>query len=304
MGLDLWELGKEHPGVVIATLLVGGAVGAVLATVWLKTSAERLGVRDERLALLDSRVKQEELQTSRQRKTNKLILAELKVLRAGFAGLPTTMKALKTSLSEMKRPGGRKRWNSSIDVQVAAFDTGLSEVQSSLEKAETLIKAFEDFLAANIEEKIENVRLAADLYQRAAEGGLPVAQLALGQFYYSGETRPADSALALKWFAAAAERGLPEAQMKLAEIYLEGKGVHPDPGKAYAWYTIFSQSDEGKSLKNSEKLRASLGPEEIARAEAMARLFTAGARIGYDKSTYIPPPIPESPTPRTDGAKP
>ncbi len=79
-------------------------------------------------------------------------------------------------------------------------------------------------------------RKAVDLFTRAGELGLALAQLHLGEMYYDGTKIPQNDAEALRWYQAAALQGLTEAQYGLAKIYADGMGVAKDFQAAASWY--------------------------------------------------------------------
>jgi len=71
----------------------------------------------------------------------------------------------------------------------------------------------------------------------------------------------------------AAEHGMPRAQMALAKIYSEGRGVQRDPLSAYMWYLICEKNIlEMKDSIGSEKRKMAelLTTEEILQAQKLA----------------------------------
>ncbi|HEV7959469.1 MAG TPA: tetratricopeptide repeat protein, partial [Rhizomicrobium sp.] len=63
---------------------------------------------------------------------------------------------------------------------------------------------------------------AEELYQRAAEAGLPTAQADLADMFLKGEAGPPDLTSALPLLAAAAAANHPGAQFELGELYETG----------------------------------------------------------------------------------
>lgn len=83
-------------------------------------------------------------------------------------------------------------------------------------------------------------------YRKAAELGLPEAQLGLGRILLQGNAQAEpDPDAARAWFHQAAVQGLPSAQAALADIYALGLGVTPDLDEALVWYR---QAVAGSSL--------------------------------------------------------
>jgi TPR repeat protein len=69
---------------------------------------------------------------------------------------------------------------------------------------------------------IRDPKKAEELYQRAAEAGLPTAQADLADMLLKGEAGPPDLASALPLLAAAAAANHPVAQFELGELYETG----------------------------------------------------------------------------------
>ena len=73
-------------------------------------------------------------------------------------------------------------------------------------------------------------------YRKAAEQGLAMAQLGLGECYTRGDGVEKNPAEAVKWWRKAAEQGLPEVQVLLGACYELGEGVKRDRTEAVKWY--------------------------------------------------------------------
>ena len=78
--------------------------------------------------------------------------------------------------------------------------------------------------------------MAAQLFTRAAEQGLALAQLHLGEMYFDGTKIPQNDAQALRWYQSAALQGMPLAQYGLGNVFAEGRGTAMDLEKAAYWY--------------------------------------------------------------------
>jgi two-component system nitrate/nitrite response regulator NarL len=77
----------------------------------------------------------------------------------------------------------------------------------------------------------------------------------------------------LAWYRRAADQGVPSAQIALAEIYAQGKQVEEDPIAAYMWYLVADQTTvEMKDLISNAKRRLAeaLTTEEILEAQKRA----------------------------------
>ena len=77
---------------------------------------------------------------------------------------------------------------------------------------------------------------AAEWIGRAADDGLPDAEVEYGVMLFNGEGVPADQARAAKLFRHAAEQGNPIAQNRLARLYANGVVVKADPVQAAKWH--------------------------------------------------------------------
>lgn len=71
---------------------------------------------------------------------------------------------------------------------------------------------------------------------RAAELGLPPAQMMLGVMFKDGLEKPKDGAKAVYWLTKAADGRMMPAQLQLGEMYWNGDGVAKDQTKALEWY--------------------------------------------------------------------
>jgi len=71
---------------------------------------------------------------------------------------------------------------------------------------------------------------------RAAELGLPPAEMMLGVMFKDGLEKPKDGAKAVYWLTKAADGRMMPAQLQLGEMYWNGAGVAKDQAKALEWY--------------------------------------------------------------------
>ena len=74
-------------------------------------------------------------------------------------------------------------------------------------------------------------------FAKAAEQGLPNAQLNLGGMYHIGAGVLKDNVQAVYWFTKAAEQGEARAQFHLGVMYEKGEGVLKDNVQAVYWFT-------------------------------------------------------------------
>lgn len=81
----------------------------------------------------------------------------------------------------------------------------------------------------------KDAKKAVEFYTRAAEGGHPAAQTALGVLHATGTGVDRYPATAMEWFRRAAKAGYPAAQNNLGEMYYRGEGAQRDYVKAAHW---------------------------------------------------------------------
>jgi uncharacterized protein len=113
---------------------------------------------------------------------------------------------------------------------------------------------------------------AARYYRLAAKQGAPNAQNQLGHLYLAGLGVPRDEAEALRLFRLAADgAGLWDFQQDLAVLLATGSEELRDPVAALAWFTIAAEAGSHDALKPLDKLSRDLPPDEVTRAEALAR---------------------------------
>jgi hypothetical protein len=84
--------------------------------------------------------------------------------------------------------------------------------------------------------------------QKAAEQGLPEAQLEIGWSFYKK-----DLPEALRWFRKAADQGHPEAQRIVGQCYRIGEGVRANDHEAFLWYC---RAGEGGNIEAQKNLAA------------------------------------------------
>lgn len=104
-----------------------------------------------------------------------------------------------------------------------------------------------------------------------------------------GSKNTKSDAPSLAWYQKAAEEGTTLAQIALARMYCDGDGVEANAATAYMWCAIFEQSSQdlpGQTNQLKRKLERQLTPEEIleARKKAAEKLGQMRPKIN-DKDT-------------------
>ena len=104
-----------------------------------------------------------------------------------------------------------------------------------------LLSASSVLLAADFKDGYEaaeasDYKKAAQIWQKLAEKGDPVAQFNLGAMYHSGAAGYMNEKLAVKWYKKAAKNGSERAREYLVVGYREGWfGLKKDETKARFW---------------------------------------------------------------------
>ena len=114
---------------------------------------------------------------------------------------------------------------------------------------------------------------AAKWYRRAAEQGEPRAAYALARLIRAGDAKSLDAGEAGLWIQKAALQGLPEAQHDLGLMYQNGSdGVNADRVKACAWLSLAAEQGDLEDRASLDALKSSLNGEELGRVvEEMGR---------------------------------
>jgi len=156
----------------------------------------------------------------------------------------------------------------------------------------------------------QDLKEAADWYQRAASNGFAMAQFRLGTLYERGlgvkvdrqrakvwyeraatqgnvkamhnlavltasATPKADYKAAVRWFSIAADHGLADSQYNLAVLYENGMGVGKDLQTAYKWLILAAKSGDKDAAARRDAIKAKLSPEQVATADDEASSWQA-----------------------------
>jgi len=104
----------------------------------------------------------------------------------------------------------------------------------------------------------------------AIQGGAS-AQLNLGAMYDNGEGVTQDYKEAVKWYRLAAAQGDAEAQYSLGVMYEKGQGVTQDYIRAHMWWNLASSAGDAGGDKNRDIVAKKMTPQQIEKAQDMAR---------------------------------
>jgi len=115
--------------------------------------------------------------------------------------------------------------------------------------------------------------------ERAANGGDVNAMHFLAMYLYQGTGGPADQARAMQWFEAAADRGYVDSQYNLARLYERGiEGTPPDLTRAYEWYLVASRAGDAGAEEAAARLRSELSASQRLIAEGEAERTAAATQ--------------------------
>jgi uncharacterized protein len=87
-------------------------------------------------------------------------------------------------------------------------------------------------------------------HEKAAQQGLPQAQVALANLYFLGRGVPQSDQISARWYQRAAEGGEVHAQATMGAFYERGIGVERDWQQAVTWYALAArQGDQVAGLQ-------------------------------------------------------
>ena len=109
-----------------------------------------------------------------------------------------------------------------------------------------------------------------DEMKALADKGLAWAQFNLAHMYANGEGVPENDSEAVKWFRKAADQGKAEAQSNLGYMYGNGEGVPENYIRAYVWWSMAKTQGSATAVRNIDKLKPKMTPQQIAEAQALA----------------------------------
>ena len=74
-----------------------------------------------------------------------------------------------------------------------------------------------------------------------------------------------------KWYRLAAEQGFAPAQYNLGVMYTNGQGVPKDSVSAHMWFNVAASNGNKDAVKNRNMLVEQMTPQQIEKAQEMAR---------------------------------
>ena len=128
-----------------------------------------------------------------------------------------------------------------VSSPVSSFASSILNIMNGINSGQLVKSAISSEQLPESEQESENcvtsnLNLALKWYDKAAENGNVMAQIIMGQYYYSGEGVEKNYEKAVNLYRNAAEQGYAIAQNNLGECYAKGNGIEQDWEKAMEWY--------------------------------------------------------------------
>lgn len=126
---------------------------------------------------------------------------------------------------------------------------------------------------------------ALKLLERAAQAGLPEAQLVLAHMYHDGIVHPKNIRKSVAWYKKAAENGNADAMEILACLFEKGEGVTKSPQSALKWHREAAKNGNDEALFRLGVLHYTGTFLKADHAEAF-RCFKQAAQFGNAAAWY------------------
>ncbi|GDX61450.1 hypothetical protein LBMAG32_09840 [Nitrosomonadaceae bacterium] len=117
----------------------------------------------------------------------------------------------------------------------------------------------------------QNYKEAVKWLRLAAEQGDAKAQYNIGVLYAQGHGVTQNYKEAVKWYRLAAVQEDAVAQYSIGVMYHNGQGVTKDYIRAHMWYNLSSLSGYANGTKDRDLLAKEMTPQQIEKAQNMAR---------------------------------
>lgn len=258
----LLDQAKHHPFIVAVALFGCIVVGGTAAAAYMKLSEVRLGMREEKIAVLGERLKLQEESSERQRHINKLVQEQMGLLRKGFETLPPAVKGVRTVLIDAERSGGLKKdIGKKLYSSLESVECQLEVLQTAVINSEALSKSLNLLVSGVISEERGQFAEAVSLYQQAAQEGNVVANTRLANLYLKGKGVSADYDFAIKLFEKSALLGDIDAKDEAINLYSSGRGVEKS-SPIYAAALLSVQPSSEEQLIKLASIIQELNPEE------------------------------------------
>ncbi|MFL4997353.1 MAG: hypothetical protein ACJ8DF_11630 [Microvirga sp.] len=118
-----------------------------------------------------------------------------------------------------------------------------------------------------------DLKQAAFWYERAALGGNIRAMHNLATLLASGQNGKPDYAAALRWYGEAAESGLRDSQYNVGILLAGGIGAKPDQSKAFQWFSLAADQGDAEAARKRDEMAGRLSAAEMKAAKAALELW-------------------------------
>jgi hypothetical protein len=126
--------------------------------------------------------------------------------------------------------------------------------------------------------------------ERAAQQGLPDAQLALAHVFRDGVGVRRSGADAITWFYQAARQGSAEAQYALGEMYREANSIPVTQVLAYAWFALAGSNGEQHVLQH-RSIQCQFGHQLLQPAVFILQLLQLPHLVDFQAGVLLLPPV-------------
>lgn len=118
-----------------------------------------------------------------------------------------------------------------------------------------------------------DLKQAAFWHERAALGGNIRAMHNLATLLASGKNGKPDYAAALRWYGEAAEAGFRDSQFNLGILLARGIGAKPDRSKAFQWFSLAAAQGDAEAAQKRDEMAGRLSASELKAAKAALDLW-------------------------------
>jgi len=122
---------------------------------------------------------------------------------------------------------------------------------------------------------IRDLKQAAFWYERAALGGNIRAMHNLATLLASGSAGKPDYAAALRWFGEAAEAGFRDSQFNMGILLVRGIGARSDLQKAFQWFSLAAAQGDEEAARKRDELVSRLSAGDMKAAKSALELWRA-----------------------------
>lgn len=120
-----------------------------------------------------------------------------------------------------------------------------------------------------------DIAKAEDWYEKAARQGNASAMHNLAVLYAMGADGKTDNAAAARWFGAAAELGVKDSQFNLGILSAKGVGVPQNLEESYKWFALVAKTGDRDAAAKRDEVAKALRPEQLTRAKQAVELWKA-----------------------------